>query len=84
MFLGRAIEQYDQAQLNLRQNQDHQRRMRQFMESSRIRLLQLDRARQQILQSSNVIEDVNVRIGYPHMSMPIPERADTQQGVMNP
>jgi hypothetical protein len=51
VFISRAIDQYEQAQAHLRQNEDHQRRVKQLMEYNRIKLIELDLARQRILQA---------------------------------
>jgi len=60
LFLCRAVEQYEQFQSHLNQNEDHQRRVGKFLEYNRIKLLELDLARQQILPSTNVIVDASI------------------------
>jgi len=88
VFLCRAIEQYDQAQVHLHQNEDHQRRVRQFMEYNRMKLIELDLARQRILQSSISVSSgrmsLNRGIGSPNIHIPKRATENSQEGVMKP
>ena len=52
VYLSHAIEQYELAQLQLRQNEDQQRQLRQYMEYNHLRLLELDLTRQRIINSA--------------------------------
>ena len=52
VYLCHAIEQHEQAQVHLRHNEEQQRQLRQYMEYNHLRVLELDLARQRLLNAN--------------------------------